>query len=107
MAIFVPAESLPSPATLPSYINQYRSILTQYHQVSTSPTYTVVAWGLQTSAQFTPGLLFLLNRQKTISQDENSTNAPEWSRSTAAAPSACSKEASMAAASKESNQKGL
>ena len=78
---------------------------TKYQPV---PTYTVVAWGLQTSAQFTPGLLFLLNRQKkTISQDENFTNAPEWSRSTAAASSACSKEAAMAAASKESNQKGL
>ena len=51
--------------------NWNRLLLTQYHHISTSttpywpsttkyqpvPTYTVVAWGLQTSAQFTPGLI--------------------------------------------------
>ena len=50
---------------------KYQQVLTQYHHISTSatpywpsttkyqpvPTYTVVAWGLQTSAQFTLGLV--------------------------------------------------
>ena len=49
----VPASTDP----VASYINQYHSLLTQYYQVSTLPTYTVVAWGLQTFAQFTLGLV--------------------------------------------------
>ena len=56
---------------VPPSINQYRPMLTQCHHKSTStafcwpsttkyqpvPTYTVVDWGLQTPAQFTPGLV--------------------------------------------------
>ena len=58
---------LPHTDPAPPSISQHRLLLTQYHQVPTSttphwpgttkyqpvPTYTVVAWGLQTSAQFT------------------------------------------------------
>ena len=61
----------PSTDPEPSCINQYRLLLTQCHHISTStasywpsttkyqpiPTYTVFAWGLQTPAQFTPGLV--------------------------------------------------
>ena len=50
----------PSTDLVPSYINQSRSILTQYHQSTKYQpvlTYTVVAWGFQTSAQFTLGLV--------------------------------------------------
>ena len=42
---------------VPSYINQYHSVLTQYHQVSTSTKLYCCCLGLQTSAQFTPGLV--------------------------------------------------
>ena len=42
---------------VPSSINQYHSILTQYHQVSTSTKLYCCCLGLQTSAQFTPGLV--------------------------------------------------
>ena len=58
---------------VPPSVNQYRLLLNQYHYISTSTTpywpsttkcqpvstYTVVAWGLQTSAQFTLGLFQL------------------------------------------------
>ena len=63
----------PSIDPVPPSTNRYRLLLTQYHHISTSttpywpsttkyqpvPTYTVVAWGLQTSAQFTLGLVFI------------------------------------------------
>ena len=56
---------------VPPSTNQYHLLLTQCHHISTStasywpsttkcqpvPTYTVFAWGLQTPAQFTPGLV--------------------------------------------------
>ena len=62
---------LPSTDPVPTSTNRYRLLLTQYHHISTSttpywpsttkyqpvPTYTVVAWGLQTPAQFTLGLV--------------------------------------------------
>ena len=58
---------------VPPSTNQYHLLLTQCHHISTStasywpsttkyqpvPTYTVFAWGLQTPAQFTPGLVLL------------------------------------------------
>ena len=61
-----------------SYINQCRLPLTQYRQVPTSTTpywpgttkyqpvstYTVVAWGLQTPAKFTLGLVILRGRRR-------------------------------------------
>ena len=75
----------PSIDPVPPSTNCYRLLLTQYHHISTStafywlsttkyqpvplptdpvyqvPTYTVVAWGLQTPAQFTPGLVLFGN----------------------------------------------
>ena len=59
---------------VPPSTNQYHLLLTQCHHISTStasywpsttkyqpvPTYTVFAWGLQTPAQFTTGLVFIL-----------------------------------------------
>ena len=56
---------------VPPSTHQYHLLLTQCHHISTStasywpsttkyqpvPTYTVFAWGLQTPAQFTPGLV--------------------------------------------------
>ena len=64
---------LPPTDPVPPSTNQYHLLLTQCHHISTStasywpsttkyqpvPTYTVFAWGLQTPAQFTPGLVFL------------------------------------------------
>ena len=47
----------PSTDPVPSYINQYHSIMTQYHQVSIRTNLYCCCLGLQTSAQFTPGLV--------------------------------------------------
>ena len=44
----------PSTDPVPPSTSQYHPRLTWYQPV---PTYTVVAWGLQTPAQFTPGLV--------------------------------------------------
>ena len=69
--IYQPVPPSTDPVT-PS-TNRNRLLLTQYHHISTSTTpywpsttkyqpvliYTVVAWGLQTSAQFTLGLVVL------------------------------------------------
>ena len=62
---------------VPLSTSKYCLLLTQYHQIPTSttpywfgttkyqpvPTYTVVDWGLQTPAQFTPGLVLTFRYQ--------------------------------------------
>ena len=82
----------PSTDPVTSSANRNRLLLTQYHHISTSttpywpsttkyqpvPTYTVVAWGLQTSAQFTLGLVLKKYQWRLLNGDVQFDLSLRW-----------------------------